>query len=247
MEDLLATTHSHSPTGPPPDVLSPHSPAVIISKTKAFVKEYMSHYDASHDYAHILRVLALSQHLLRIEQKSHPSIFYDPTVVTLAALLHDVGDHKYASVSTSYQPGLSEDPTTMVKNILISFGAPLALARYVQTVVKAVSYSHECRNLSRVRGVLLHHPELAIVQDADRLDALGAVGIGRAFTYGGAKGRKEGGMQETIEHFGDKLEKLEGLMKTGEGRRLARARTERLKAFKEWWEEENELVRSIED
>jgi uncharacterized protein len=79
-------------------------------------------------------------------------------------------------------------------------------------------------------------PELGIVQDADRLDAIGAVGIGRTFTYGGAvrnavqKGR---GLQETIEHFTDKLECLEGLMKTTEGRRLAMERTRRLKLFEE--------------
>ena len=247
MEDLFATTSSQSPTGPPPDILSPDSPTVIIAKTKAFVKDYMSHYDASHDYAHIQRVLALAQHILRKEQECHPCVFYDPTIVMLAALLHDVGDHKYTSASASYGASPSEDPAAMVKNILISFDAPLSLARYVQTVVKAVSYTHESLNASHVRGVLLQHPELAIVQDADRLDALGAVGIGRTFTYGGAKGRKEGGMQDTIAHFGDKLEKLEGLMKTGEGKRLARVRTERLRVFKGWWEEENEVMKLLDD
>lgn len=88
---------------------------------------------------------------------------------------------------------------------------------------------------------LRQYPEIAIVQDADRLDALGAVGIGRAFTFGGAKGvhgMRVKGMQSTVDHFEEKLEKLEGLMKTGEGRRLAAERTERVRAFRRWWEEE---------
>lgn len=77
------------------------------------------------------------------------------------------------------------------------------------------------------------------MQDADRLDALGAVGIGRAFAYGGAKGR---GMRETMGHFEEKLGRLEGMMKTGEGRRMARERSERVAVFRGWWGEEMESV-----
>lgn len=69
------------------------------------------------------------------------------------------------------------------------------------------------------------------MQDADRLDALGAVGIGRAFTFGGAKGGE--GMGKTMNHFVEKLEKLQELMKTGEGRRIAGERTRRLVLFRE--------------
>lgn len=74
------------------------------------------------------------------------------------------------------------------------------------------------------------------MQDADRLDALGAVGIGRAFTFGGARGNR--GMRGTVDHFQEKLERLEGMMKTDEGRRMARERTRRVKLFRDWWEEE---------
>lgn len=65
------------------------------------------------------------------------------------------------------------------------------------------------------------------MQDVDRLDAIDAIGIGRTFMCGGTKGRP-GGIEDTIEHFGDKLEKLESMMKTGEGKRQARVRAERL-------------------
>ena len=86
-----------------------------------------------------------------------------------------------------------------------------------------------------MRGVLLQHPELAIVQDADRLDAIGAVGIGRTFSYGATRGK---GMEETLRHFEEKLEKLQGMMKTAEGKRLARVRAERLRVFRGWWVDE---------
>ncbi|MCJ1394317.1 hypothetical protein MMC18_007195 [Xylographa bjoerkii] len=247
MEDLIASTKSQSATGPPPEpASSPSSPAALITRVKEFVKKYMSQpqYDASHDYNHILRVLALAEHILSIEQAANPSVFYDPTIVTLAALMHDVGDHKYQP--TTILPGGSDDPITLVKTTLIDLGAPLCQARYVQTIVKSVSYSHEIRDPAHVRGVLLQHPELAIVQDADRLDALGAVGIGRTFTYTGAKGqRTDDGMQETIRHFEQKLERLVGMMKTGEGKRLAKERTQRLKVFQEWWEEENGMLMNM--
>lgn len=107
----------------------------------------------------------------------------------------------------------------------------------VVEVVNNVSYSTEMRDPDRTRQVLSQHPELGIVQDADRLDAIGAIGIGRTFTFGGAK-MPHLSMQRSREHIDEKLVKLEGLMKTKTGRQMARARTERLQLFAQWWDEE---------
>ena len=190
----------------------------LVAKVTAYVKEYMANYDPSHDFHHIQRVLRLAQHI----QSTTPSTSRD--IVTLSALLHDVGDKKYL------KPG--EDSSRLVFDVLRSYGASEALAEKVQTICLGVSYSSEVKDPQKVVRLIEEHPELAVVQDADRLDAIGAVGIGRAFAFGGAKNRD---MENTMEHFDEKLVRLEGMMKTERGRILARERTERIEKMMEWW------------
>ncbi|KAM3076392.1 hypothetical protein ACMFMG_007211 [Clarireedia jacksonii] len=202
--------------------------AGLISKVTAYVEEYMSAYDGSHDYNHIKRVTGLAHKIYTEVKAQGDAGALDLQVVTLAALLHDVGDKKYLKVG--------QDGNTLVHDTLLGFGAEEAMAAKVQRIVLGVSYSSEIKDPASVQELIQTYPELAIVQDADRLDAIGAVGIGRTFTFGGAKGARN--MGETIQHFDDKLERLEGMMKTEPGKRMARERTERLKVFKQWWEEE---------
>lgn len=218
----------------------------LVERVKEYVKQYMSVYDASHDYNHIVRVVGLAHQILA----HSPSQNYDSQIVILAALLHDVGDRKYL------QPG--QDSTTIVHDLLLSFGTSPALAQTIQTIVSNVSYSNEIKNPAHVLSVIAQHPELAVVQDADRLDAIGAVGIGRCFTFGGAmygkrkaeamNGNKNGvgngrGLSETMDHFDEKLVLLEGMMKTEYGKLLAKERTRRLHEFMGWWEDEVDIER----
>jgi uncharacterized protein len=198
-----------------------------------YVKQYMSRFDCSHDFNHVLRVLALAKHILAEELNDNPWKKLQKQAVILAALLHDVGDQKYV------QPG--EQSEQMIENLLQNLGCPPRFVAKIALIVQHVSYSSEVKRPQLVKAILGAHPELAIVQDADRLDAIGAIGIGRTFAYGTAKA-PEKGLQGCIEHFTDKLENIEGMMKTETGRRIARERTQRLKDFRQWWAEEAELI-----
>jgi len=100
----------------------------------------------------------------------------------------------------------------------------------------AVSYSVEKRDPEATRAIIERIPETAIVQDADRLDAIGAIGIARCFTYNGAKGAA--GLDTAIAHFEDKLLRLESMMKTQSGRRMAAQRSSRVRQFMVWWQQE---------
>ncbi|RYP09666.1 hypothetical protein DL765_008366 [Monosporascus sp. GIB2] len=200
----------------------------LISAVTDYVKEYMANYDGSHDFNHIQRVLALAQHI-HAQSPATPS--RDPQVVVLSALLHDVGDKKYL------KPG--EETSTLVYNVLRSLGAEEQLAQKVQAVCLGVSYSSEIKDPARVQELIKAYPELAVVQDADRLDAIGSIGIGRVFTFTGA--RTKGSMNDSIQHFHDKLLRLKDMMKTDVGRKLAEERTERMQSFLGWWAEEAAL------
>lgn len=180
----------------------------IFYSTKEFVREYMSRYDASHDFKHITRVFALAKTIMQQEMQLQMQQFtgpqYNAQAVLLAALLHDVGDHKYS------QPG--ENPENQIAEHLLEHGASSDLAMKVQLIAKNVSFSNEVKNPRMMRAVLEQHPELGIVQDADRLDAIGAVGIGRCFAFGAAK-QPDRDLEGTLSHFTEKLERLETMMK----------------------------------
>ncbi|MCJ1349114.1 hypothetical protein MMC31_007350 [Peltigera leucophlebia] len=209
----------------------------LIEETEAYVKAYMNHYDASHNYRHIQRVRSLAlqiehgQRLLTLECRDPSEINsydYDTDLIILASLLHDIGDKKYAT-------SRNNEDDKLIASFLIEKGASEELAKKVERIATHVSYSSEVKDPQRVIDTIAQIPELAIVQDADRLDALGAVGIGRTFTFGGARGRE---LEETIQHFEDKLENLEARMKTETGRTMAKERTRRIKEFRSWWVEE---------
>ena len=142
----------------------------------------------------------------------------DPEIVALAALLHDADDHKLFSTENNAN----------ARTFLEEHGIPEKMSDRICETVNAVSFS---KNKGKRPGTA----EGRIVQDADRLDAMGAVGIARTFAYGGSHGRKPEG---SIEHFYEKLLLLKDMMNTEKGRELAETRHAFMEEFLREWDAE---------
>jgi uncharacterized protein len=206
----------------------------LVQRVSAFTEMYFQdpRFDASHDFAHVKRVVSNAVKILaeeenRRKRQALPAL--DPLRVILAAFLHDVEDKKYADVKTGGNVGV-------LQKTIIDMGISESYAEQLQIVVDGVSYSSEVKDPERVARLIQEIPELAVVQDADRLDAIGAIGIARCFTFGGAKGARS--LQDSVQHFDDKLLKLESMMKTEAGKAMAKDRSDRIREFMGWWKDE---------
>ncbi|WP_183866306.1 HD domain-containing protein [Pedobacter cryoconitis] len=194
---------------------------LIKEKTISFVKDTLQGAEAGHDWFHIERVYKTA---LSINTKEGGDLL----LVTLAALLHDIADSKFNNGDEEIGPQLAG-------NFLRTLGLSEAVILEVQQIIRNLSYK---ASLGKIE---FSSRELDIVQDADRLDAIGAIGIARAFTYGGYKNRvlydpeikpelnmsKEAYKNSeapTINHFYEKLLRLKDLMKTRTGKELAEQR-----------------------
>ena len=199
-----------------------------ILKTEKFVKANMKGYDSGHDWWHIVRVRNLARFINEMEQLA------DPFIVEITALLHDTADSKFAGDSEKGYLLISE---FMDKNGLST------IRDQVMNVIKNISFSSKSTRV-------LDDPLFYVVQDADRLDAIGAIGVARAFNYGGFRNNKiydpeiisqigsVHGTSSTISHFYEKLLLLKYRMNTLTGKKLAAERHEFLEVFlKEFYKE----------
>jgi len=212
----------------------------IKEKTISFVKDTLQGAEAGHDWFHIERVYKTA---LSIHTKEGGDLL----LVTLAALLHDIADSKFNNGDEEIGPQLAG-------NFLRTLGLTAVVILEVQQIIKNLSYKASLGKIG------FSSKELDIVQDADRLDAIGAIGIARAFTYGGYKNRvlydpeikpdlkmsKEAYKNSeapTINHFYEKLLRLKDLMKTRTGKEIAEHRHQfmllYLNQFYSEWEYEN--------
>jgi len=200
----------------------------IISKTIAFVKETLADAEAGHDWFHIERVYKTAKHINSTEHG-------DPLVVALAALLHDIADSKFNGGDEEIGPRIAGE-------FLQRLDLDAGIIQHVQQIIKNLSFK------ASLGEITFASKELDIVQDADRLDAIGAIGIARAFTYGGFKNRvlydpeikpvenqsKEAyknTVAPTINHFYEKLLLLKDLMKTPTARQMAQERHEFMETY----------------
>lgn len=216
----------------------------LIKKVEDYVRADLKNVDCSHDWNHINRVRANARKILNSERNHGRFLDSDVLVIEIAALMHDVGDFKYTKDHTA--------GPRMVKEFLIqnvNNGITEEQIEKVCLIVANISFRHELSH-----GMASNLPkEIAIVQDADRLDAIGASGIARCFAYSGAIKRpfyteadrdikygisaeeynkqteKNGG--SAIGHFYEKLFSLKNLMKTETGREMAEERNEFMKTF----------------
>lgn len=207
----------------------------IINKIKQSVFELLQYEGTGHDYFHIERVVNNAKHIIQHEK-------CDAFYTILLAYLHDVGDYKLHG---------GEDKTEKMVQKLLS---PLVHdPEYIQQVIADIHLIGYKGGLNQKTDKI----EVQIVQDADRLDAMGAIGIARAFAYGGSKARLlhdpnfspeefktiEAYQQSnapTIQHFYDKLLLLKDKMNTETGKKLAQKRHQFMELYlAEFYEEWN--------
>lgn len=198
----------------------------IIEETITFVKETLQHAEGGHDWFHIQRVF---KNTMVIAKEENVNIL----VVSLGALLHDIADAKFNDGNESLGP-------KMAKDFLQSVGIPKKTIAHVVNIIKYSSFKSGLEK-GKVKSKTFSSKELQVVQDADRLDAIGAIGIARAFNYGGFKNRllydpsippnlkmtKEEYKKSnapTINHFYEKLLLLKDKMNTKTAKRLAEQR-----------------------
>jgi uncharacterized protein len=192
-----------------------------INQTIQFVKHTLSGAETGHDWWHINRVWNNAKLIGQTEK-------CDPFVVELAALLHDIADSKFHDGDEEMGPQKAGD-------FLQSIHVEESVMIHVQQIIRNMSFK------ASLGEVIFHSKELEIVQDADRLDAIGAIGIARAFTYGGFKNRElynpeippalnmskeayKNSTAPTINHFYEKLLLLKDKMNTETGRQIAEQR-----------------------
>lgn len=210
----------------------------LITQTETFVKNSLSNTESGHNWFHIDRVRA---NALQIAQHENADTF----IVELASLLHDIGDSKFHDGDESIGPART-------KEFLMTLNLPKEISEHIVNIVKHISFKNTLDTTSSTFSSL----ELDIVQDADRLDAIGAIGIARAFSFGGFKNREiydpsikpnlemtkeeyKNSTAPTINHFYEKLLHVKEGMNTSFGKRIAQERDLFMREFleqfyKEW-------------
>ncbi|HOZ36178.1 MAG TPA: HD domain-containing protein [archaeon] len=206
----------------------------IIEKTKEYVKQEMLKGDSGHDWSHVLRVNNTAK---MIAKKEKADLF----IVELSTLFHDIADSKFTNGDETIAP-------RKIKDFLNSLKVDTETIEKVNYIVEHMSFK---KNQPTEKSL-----EFKVVQDADRLDAIGAIGIARAFSFGGYKNRLMYNPEEkpnlnqtkeqyvkaegtTINHFYEKLLLLKDLMNTETAKAIAEKRHKFMEKYldqfyKEW-------------
>lgn len=184
----------------------------ILDAVSRFSRAAMAQNDPAHDSAHVERVVRLTQNL-------SARCGADAYRAQLLAWLHDLNDDKLAS----------DLGTASIEGFLKKIGVEKSDIDFVLQGIPYISY----RKYPKLTPDI--PLEIRLVQDADRLDAMGAIGIARTFAYGGARGRS---LEESLAHFDEKLLRLYDLLSTDAARELAAQRRDLLRQFYDQFKEE---------
>ena len=206
------------------------SPQQLIDQTAVYVRQTLQNAEGGHDWWHILRVWNNAKLIAQTEPA-------DMLVVELAALLHDIADAKFHNGDEEIGP---KTAVTFLQSLQVDN----SVIEHVELIIRNMSFK------SSFEDSKFHSPELSVVQDADRLDAIGAIGVARAFNYGGFKGRElynpeiaaklnmnkeeyKNTTAPTINHFYEKLLLLKDKMNTETAKQLAGQRHQFMEIFLE--------------
>ena len=202
----------------------------IISNTIAFVKDTLQNAEGGHDWFHIERVYNNSLFIAKTEKVNE-------LIIALGALLHDIADSKFHNGDDTIGPKTARE-------FLFKQNVDSTIIEHVIKIIENISFKGGNEN-QKFKSL-----ELDVVQDADRLDAIGAIGIARCFNYGGFKNRKifdpsilpnmkmtkeeyKTSSSPTINHFYEKLLLLKDRMNTKTGKRIALARHQFMEQYLE--------------
>lgn len=207
-----------------------------VDQTIAFVKEQLSNAEGGHDWFHTERVYKNALLIAKTEP-------VDTLVVALGALLHDIADSKFNNGDETIGP-------KMAREFLFKLNVDSTIIEHVVNIIENISFKGGNEKQS------FQSPELDVIQDADRLDAIGAIGIARCFNYGGFKNRQlynpdikpnlnmtkeeyKASKAPTINHFYEKLLLLKDKMNTKTAKQIALQRHHYMETFleqfyKEW-------------
>jgi uncharacterized protein len=203
----------------------------IIEATKTFVQQQLTDAEGGHDWFHVLRVYNNAK---LISENENVNGF----IVALGALLHDIADSKFHEGDESVGPKIARE-------FLFQHNVDSIVIEHIIKIIENISF-----NKSLDKGKKFISPELEVIQDADRLDAIGAIGIARCFNYGGYKNRSlfnpaiipnlkmtkveyKNSDSPTINHFYEKLLLLKDKMNTKTGKRIAAYRHQFMELYLE--------------
>lgn len=206
----------------------PETQEKIIENTVNFVQNELKDAEGGHDWWHIYRVWKLAEH---IAEEENADLF----IVRMGSLLHDIADSKF-------NDGDEEIGPKKAVQFMMNLNLNNKIIEHIEAIIRNISF-HKTFEEKKFDSL-----ELRVIQDADRLDAIGAIGIARAFNYGGHKNFKlyDPGIEPdlhmdketykksdapTINHFYEKLFLLKDMMNTSTGKKLAEDRHAFMKSF----------------